>query len=161
MPSTWNGEPITAADLAKRLVRPARGSAKLARMKKKRMADDRESRNKTKVRKRDGHCRWPHATDEERELCRRERSECAHLTHKGAGGDVLTIRSKPNLMINVCKPVHQGPGSLHAGDRKVSFLTAEKADGPLVFYERRGRSAWAEVGRELWPGVLAPRKDQR
>jgi hypothetical protein len=123
-------------------------------------ADARESANKTKVRKRDGHCRWPHLTPEARELCRRERSEVAHLTHKGAGGDPQTLRSKPDRMIHVCKPTHQGPGSLHAGDRKVVFLTPQKAEGPLAFLERRGRDRWAEIGREIFVGVLAPARQR-
>lgn len=134
--------------------KPARGTAKLARIERKRKADNREDANKAKVRKRDGHCRWPHSDPDLRELCRRSRPEVAHLTHKGMGGDPQTIRSKPELMIRVC--CHQGAGSLHSGDRRVTFLSPAKADGPLAFLEKRG-SKWVEVDRELWPGVLAPR----
>ena len=133
--------------------KPIRGTAKLHRIERKRRADNREDVQKTKVRKRDGHCRWPHADPDQRELCRRTRTEVAHLTAKGMGGDPLTIRSKAHLMIRVC--CHQGPGSLHSGDRKVLFLTEKKADGPLAFLERRRGEKWAEVGRELWPGLLA------
>lgn len=156
MPLTWYGDEITPEDMAERLKKPARGAAKLDRIVRKRKADDREDREKTKVRKRDGHCRWPHLDPDARELCRRTRTEVAHLTHKGMGGDPRTIRSRAPLMIRVC--CHQGPGSLHSGDRKVQFLSPQKADGPLAFLERRGREKWAEVARELWPGVLAPRK---
>lgn len=137
--------------------KPMRGSAKLDRIVRKRKADNREDREKTKVRKRDGHCRWPHADPDHRELCRRTRTEVAHINHKGMGGDPQTIRSRAPLMIRVC--CHQGPGSLHSGDRRVQFLSPEKADGPLAFLERRG-GKWAEVDRELWPGVLAPRKER-
>jgi hypothetical protein len=133
--------------------KPQRGTAKLARITRKSKADNREDAEKGKVRKRDGHCRWPHLSPDHRELCRRTRTEVAHLTHKGMGGDPLTIRSRAPLMIHVC--CHQGAGSLHSGDRKVLYLTAEKANGPLAFLERRG-AKWAEVARELWPGVLAP-----
>lgn len=132
--------------------KPPRGSAKLARIRKKKKADHREDVEKGKVRKRDGHCRWPHLDPDQRELCRRTRTEVAHLTHKGMGGDPLTIRSKATLMVRVC--CHQGPGSLHSGDRKVLYLTKEKANGPCAFLERRGPK-WVEVARELWPGVLA------
>ena len=132
--------------------KPVRGTAKLARIVRKRQADTREDREKTKVRKRDGHCRWPHLNPDHRELCRRTRTEVAHIGHKGMGGDPQTVRSRANKMIRVC--CHQGPGSLHSGDRKVLYLTPEKADGPLAFLERRGLK-WIEVARELWPGVLA------
>lgn len=135
--------------------KPMRGTAKLARIRKQAKADTREDAEKAKVRKRDGHCRWPHLTPEQRELCRRTRTEVAHLTHKGMGGDPLTIRSRQELMIRVC--CHQGPGSLHAGDRRVAYLSPKKADGPLAFSERRAKKAWVEVARELSPGVLAPK----
>jgi hypothetical protein len=132
--------------------KPVRGSAKLARIEKKRKADNREDAEKAKVRKRDGHCRWPHLDPDQRELCRRTRTEVGHLTHKGMGGDPQTIRSRAPLMVRVC--CHQGPGSLHSGDRKVLFLTPEKANGPLAFLERRVGEKWVEIARELWPGVL-------
>ncbi len=150
---TWSGEEITEAEIRTSLQKPERGSAKLARIVRKRKADNREDAEKAKVRKRDGHCRWPHLDPGQRELCRRSRTEVAHLTHKGMGGDPLTIRSKSHLMIRVC--CHQGVGSLHSGDRRVMYLTPQKADGPLAFLERRGREKWAEVAREIWPGVLA------
>lgn len=138
------------------LLKPARGTKKLEHIASQKKADSKEDAEKAKVRKRDGHCRWPHLTPEAKELCRREVSEVAHMSAKGAGGDKLSIRSQAKLMIRVCKPVHQGPGSLHAGDRKVVYLTKDKAAGPLAFLERRGREKWAEVARELFPGVLAP-----
>lgn len=147
--------PAFDPDLARSLQKPSRGTAKVERIVRKRQADKREDAEKDKVRKRDGHCRWPHLDSVQKELCQRTRTEVAHLTHKGMGGDPLTIRSKAPLMIRVC--CHQGPGSLHSGDRKVLYLTTKKADGPLAFLERRGQK-WAEVARELFPGILAPVK---
>lgn len=144
--------PAFDPDVADALKRPARGTAKLERIQRHKRADAREDREKTKVRKRDGHCRWPHLNPDHRELCLRTRTEVAHLSHKGIGGDPLTIRSRAPLMVRVC--CHQGPGSLHSGDRRVVYLTPEKADGPLAFLERRGKK-WAEVAREIYPGVLA------
>lgn len=152
MPTTWDGQPLDKPDLRK----PPRGTAKRAHIRRQKTADSKEEQNKTKVRMRDGHCRWPHLTPEDRELCKRSVRHVAHLSHKGNGGDSQTVRSVPELMIAVCAPVHQGPGSLHAGDRKVVFLTPKKAEGPLAFLERRGRSKWAEVARELWPGFWKP-----
>ncbi len=151
--------PAFDPELARSLQKPTRGAAKVERIVKKRQADNREDAEKDKVRKRDGHCRWPHLDSIQRELCQRTRTEVAHLTHKGIGGDPLTIRSKAPLMIRVC--CHQGPGSLHSGDRKVAYLTKKKADGPLAFFERRAGGKWAEVARELFPGLLAPQKDRR
>lgn len=153
MPLTWSGDEITPADVARSLQKPARGAAKYQRRERHAKADTREARHKTTVRKRDGYrSRWP--GDDGQPL------EVAHLTHKGLGGDVQTLRSVPALMILVSRAVHQGPYSLHSGDRRVVFLTPEKASGPVAFLERRG-GKWAEVARELWPGVLAPRKDAR
>lgn len=152
MATTWDGQPITAEDIAKRLQKPPRGAAKHAHRQRHAQANTREARHKTAVRKRDSYTsRWP--GDDGQPL------EVAHLTHKGAGGDVDTIRSVQALMILVSRAVHQGPRSLHSGDRRVLFLTPEKANGPVAFLERRG-GKWAEVGRELWPGVLAQKKGE-
>lgn len=133
--------------------KPVRGEAKAQQREKQTKADSRESRHKSTVRKRDSQrSRWP--GDDGQPL------EVAHLSHKGMGGDVTTVRSVPALMILVSRAVHQGPKSLHSGDRMVKFLTKEKADGPVVFLEKQG-TKWIEVGRELWPGMLAPKKDAR
>jgi hypothetical protein len=150
MPSTWDGEPLPPPNLQK----PSRGEAKADHRKRHADADNREERNKTKVRRRDSHrSRWP--GDDGQPL------EVAHLNHKGIGGDSTTARSVTPLMILVSKAVHQGPKSLHSGDRKVLFLTPEKADGPCAFLERVSRvgNVWKEIGRELWPGQLAPEKN--
>ncbi len=149
MPTMWNGEPLPAPDLTK----PARGFAKHERRERHAKADDREARNKTAVRKRDSYrSRWP--GDEGQPL------EVAHLTHKGMGGDINTVRSVPALMILVSRDVHQGPHSLHTDRKRIQFLTPEKANGPVAFLEKRG-TKWVEIARELWPGMLAPQKDCR
>lgn len=155
-PTTWNGDELTPADLAKRLQKPARGEAKADHRKRHASADSREDRNKSKARKRDSYrSRWPgdHGTV----------LEVAHLTHKGIGGDAETSRSVPELMVLVSKAVHQGPRSLHSGDKRILFLTPEKANGPCAFLERVSRvgNVWKEIARELWPGTLAPPKDTR
>jgi hypothetical protein len=152
---TWNGDPITEDDIRERLKKPARGEAKAAHRERHATADTREARHKTAVRRRDsGRSRWP--GDEGQPL------EVAHLTHKGIGGDALTLRSVPLLMILVSRDVHQGPRSLTSGDLRVVFLTDEQANGPCAFLERVSRvgNVWREVGRELWPGMLAPAKER-
>lgn len=133
--------------------KPVRGEKKAEHREKQAKADTKEARNKSAVRKRDSHrSRWPNDTGTILEV--------AHLTHKGMGGDPNTERSVQPLMILVSRDVHQGPMSLHSGDRRVQFLTKEKANGPVAFLEKRG-GKWAEIARELWPGQLAPAKDAR
>lgn len=145
--------PAFDPSLAERLSKPVRGLAKHQRRDKRAKADTREARNKTTVRKRDGYkSRWPWDTGTILEV--------AHLTHKGMSSDINTTRSIPALMVLVSREVHQGPHSLHSGDKRIVFLTKEKADGPVAFLEKRG-GRWAEIDRELWPGMLAPRKDAR
>lgn len=135
------------------LQKPVRGEKKHAHREKQKTADSKEARNKTAVRKRDSYrSRWPNDTGTPLEV--------AHLTHKGMGGDPNTERSVPALMILVSRDVHQGPKSLHSGDRRVQFLSKEKANGPVAFLEKRG-GKWVEIARELWPGQLAPAKDAR
>lgn len=146
--------PAFDPELAEGLQKPVRGKAKAEHRQRHADADTREERNKTKVRRRDSHrSRWP--GDDGMPL------EVAHLNHKGIGGDSQTIRSVTPLMILVSKDVHQGPRSLTSGDKRVVFLTDEKADGPCAFLERVSRvgNVWKEIGRELWPGQLAPEKN--
>lgn len=146
MPTAWDGSPLDPPKLAK----PSRGEKKHEHRQRHAKADAREARHKTTVRKRDWYrSRWP--GDDATPL------EVAHLTHKGIGGDAKTERSIPALMVLVSRAVHQGPRSLHSGDRRVVFLTPECANGPIAFHEKRG-GKWIEVAREQWPGKLAPAK---
>lgn len=135
--------------------KPHRGEAKAERRARRAAANSREDRNKSKVRVRDSRrSRWPGDDGEPLEV--------AHLTHKGISSDINTTRSVPALMITLSRQMHQGPRSLHSGDLRVLFLTPEKANGPCAFLERVSRvpDVWREVGRELWPGMLAPRKER-
>jgi hypothetical protein len=143
--------------------KPARGTFKLERARRSREAHTNEKFEKGKVREREakverghGPCRWPHRTEDERVICRREPKEVAHLQHKKSGGDKQTIRSRRHLMIHVCRRIHK---LIDAKLGKVEFLDAlMKADGALVFLERaRVTEDWHEVGRETSPGVLARR----
>jgi hypothetical protein len=68
------------AELAKSLEKPFRGAAKLDRIKRGKRAHAKEDAQKAKVRKRDGHCRWPHLSPDLRELCKRTQTEVAHLS---------------------------------------------------------------------------------
>lgn len=139
--------------------KPERGSAKRKRIKDSMTTASKEAVNKSKAKARDGYrCRWPHETALDREVCRREVKESSHYKAKGIGGD-HGHRSKVEDSITFCRPTHQGPGSIHAGKKKVEPLDPKlKMSGPCVFFENRGtfkKPKWVEVGREIHVGVLA------
>lgn len=51
---------------------------------------------------------------------------------------------------------HQGPGSIHAGEKRVDPLSPDGANGPCLFLEKRG-GRWIEAGREIHLGILESR----
>lgn len=132
--------------------KPAKGSARRARIARRLEVEAREDAEKQKVRRRDGKCRWPHQTTEEQELCRRTQKHVHHVFAKGMGGD-HGLRSKADLMLYADADVHEGPLSFHQKNRRVVFLTPMKCLGPLAFEEKRG-GQWVLVGEELSIGVL-------
>ncbi len=134
--------------------KPAHGSARRERIRRALKREDKEEAVKRAVRRRDGHCRWPHLTRDERELCARTRREVAHVFAKGMGGDPQLLRTTRELMVWVDVDVHQGPQSFHAQNRRVVFLTPKKTDGALAFEEKRG-GRWVRIAEEISVGVLA------
>ena len=100
-----------------------------------------EDAEKRKVRLRDVICRWPDCED-----CRRykTRLEVAHLEAKGMGGDKSSLRSVASKMILCCFLVHQGPRSLHSGDRRITPLTEHGTNGPCSF-EMATEAGWITV----------------
>ena len=116
----------------------------MARRDRRRAIEAHEDAEKRKVRVRDRVCRWPNCPE-----CRRYKSrlEVAHLDAKGIGGD-HGERSTADRMVLLCMLVHQGPRSLHSGDRRIEPLTVAGANGPCAFYEADEQRGWIVVGIE-------------
>ncbi len=101
------------------------------RAEKKAAVKKHELSEKAKVRKRDKTCRWPACPCAKLGI----RLEVAHLENKAMGGDPQQIRTQAAKMILLCHTVHQGPLSLHSGDRKIEPLTTAGTSGPCRFWE--------------------------
>lgn len=103
----------------------------LARHAKRKALRAHEAAEKAAVRRRDVRCRWPNCRD-----CATTptRLEVAHLDAKGIGGD-HGQRTSADRMILLCFPAHQGPRSLHSGDKRIEPLTELGTDGPCLFLE--------------------------
>jgi hypothetical protein len=127
--------------------KPRRGSGREELLERRRVIRDQERNNKDEVRDRDPHCRWPHATAHERLSCSLQPREIAHRKSKGAGGNKDGSRNTVLNLISFCRPVHQGPGSIHAGKKRVEPLTEYGTRGPCVYLEKRG-DVWLEIGRD-------------
>lgn len=126
----------------------------ISRHKRKVARESFEADQKAKVRRRDGAatswrgCRWPL---DDCPYCSQKmklRKEVAHINDKGMGGD-HGLRSSADQMMLFCHLIHQGPDSIHSGDREVRMRTKAGTDGPCDFYHH-GKC----VGREVRPGVL-------
>lgn len=107
-----------------------------------------EETEKRKVRKRDPICRWPRCDCGKHRL----RLEVAHIENKGSGGD-HGRRSSAAQMVRLCVRRHQGPVSLHSGDLEIEYLTPERANGPLAFYQRGEDGKLFMVAQETAPFV--------
>lgn len=127
--------------------KPVKGTEKARLRAKRRGIADGEREAKAEVRRRDPHCRWPHVTKQERLECSLQPNEVAHRQSKGAGGNKDGSRNVVENLITFCRAVHQGPGSLHGGRKRVEPLTTKGTRGPCVYFEKRG-DLWLEVGRD-------------
>jgi hypothetical protein len=136
--------------------KPAKGSYKRERVARSLQRENKEDAAKRLAKKRDGHCRWPHATTVDRVVCRQSHLEAAHYKGKGMGGNKDGSRNVRKNLITFCLEVHNPlyPNSIHAGRKRVRALTPELMDGPCAFDEKRA-GRWVEVGQEISVGVLA------
>lgn len=102
-----------------------------------------EKEQKAKVVARDGvhYCRLVPGCAE------REKHETCHVVNKGAGGD-HGERSSADQMIRGCFFHHQGRWSLHSGDLRVEYLTAEGTNGPIQVWGTDPQGQEYLVGRE-------------
>lgn len=140
-----------------RLRKPVKGSGLIDRKDRRKTIVTSERSEKLTVRRRDVRCRWPDC-----EYCRRykPRLEVAHLNAKAIGGD-HGIRSTADQMMLLCFLVHQGPRSLHSGDRKVETLTPLGTNGPCRYWLNDEQTGWRVVHTEdfNWRGVTLPAED--
>ena len=140
----------------------SKAAARAARDAEKQDVKDKEDRNKSMARRRDGwQCRFPRCA------CHRLRlhPEVAHCDgDKGMGGDHGT-KSHVSQLICLCRARHRESRiSLHRKTLRIEFLTPEKADGPVKWwvdiamladpYDQR--PAWVVLGYETAVHVLAP-----
>lgn len=126
--------------------RPARGTAKAERRRKRAALDREERETKAQVRRRDLRlCQVP--------KCYRRDVEVAHVKAKGMGGDHGTRTTTANL-ICVCAGHHRGPTiSLHAGTLRVEARDPERGmNGPRDWFVKQGEH-WVE----FWIASLAER----
>lgn len=143
-----------------------KAEAKAERQGKKAAIVEKEDRNKTAARKRDGWmCRFPRCG------CHQVRThpECAHVDgDKWMGGDHGTKSHHSQLMC-LCPNRHKDSRiSLHFKTLRIEFLTAKKANGPVRWYldttaltkaatqRISGDEKWAVLATETEPRVLAP-----
>lgn len=121
--------------------KPPKGSYLIARKDRRKKIQALEDAEKAKVRARDRFCRWPDCED-----CRRyaTRLEVAHLYDKGMGGD-HGERSTADQMLLLCFLAHQGPRSLHSGDRRITPITNRGTNGPCKFEIQDEQVGWKVV----------------
>lgn len=148
MATTWSGEPLPDVDL----VKPARGSAILAREAIEAEADKLEREQKGAAKKRDGRCRWPEA-----HKCRGGELEAAHIVDASRGGE-MDARN----LVTLCPWYHRrGPESIHGKQLKIEVEEDDRgAWGPLSFwrqtgeFDELGQPVYFLIARETAPFVL-------
>ena len=128
--------------------KPAKGTERKRLAAKRKRVRDVEVSAKNLVRFRDPHCRWPHRTVEERVACARAHNEVAHIDGKGMGGNKDGSRNVVENLITVCAPTHQGPGSMHAGMKRIWPLNAVLGSRGPCSYQEKVDGAWIEIGRD-------------
>lgn len=150
MPTDFWGSEITAADVADRLKKPARGSAILAREEVAAAMEAIERREKAIAKKRDGHCRWP-----EKHTCRGGELEAAHIVDASLGGAMDAAN-----LVTFCPWIHRrGPESIHGKQLKVETETERGAFGALSFWRQTGefddlgQPTYFLVAREIAPFI--------
>lgn len=150
--------------------KPSKFASRLEREAGKQEVRDKEDRNKTAARKRDGWmCRFPRCVCHSLRL----HPEVAHLVAKGMGGDHGHRSHVSNLMC-LCPARHQDSRiSLHANTLRIEPLTHHGTNGPVMWmldltavfkgaHQRRsGDEQWVVLAVEEAPRVLAPLTHQQ
>lgn len=152
------------------LPKPSRTARKLAKREGRAETVRLENKEKAKVRKRDGGCRFPMCGCKKMGM----RAEVSHDEHKGWNGQqTKRERSVSSKMVQMCDHRHQfGAVSRHKGTLRTEFLTENGYDGPVAWslnlfglwpvpFVSRQDEAWFEVARESAPGRLLPCTDRQ
>lgn len=151
--------------------KPSRTARKLAKLKDRQELVNAEEREKRKVRKRDGRCRFPLCG------CRKLRLnlEVSHDEHKGWNGPATKRAVSTDVgMIYLCNHRHQfGRISRHMGTLRIRHLTEARNNGPVAWdidlreIPMSGAGSnlreplWFEVARESAVQQLEPLTDQQ
>lgn len=113
--------------------KPAKGEAWLESKKRSRERKAAEDAVMASVRKQDGQCRYP--------LCahrtKKPRLECAHMEHRGMGGNPTGDKTQPEKLITLCFIDH---GAFDRGELDIIPLSADKGT--------RGPCSWHVLNKE-------------
>ena len=139
------------------LAKPAPGTLKKERAKRKRSRKAHELEQMKAVHERDVTCRFPGCG------CRYHNrpKQCAHIHHRGMGGNPSGDRTLQQLMILLCVDRHQdGVLSLDRGTLRCEPLTDRGTDGPVEWSLRVEHGGeWIVLATESAPHVLLPLTD--
>lgn len=123
--------------------KPERGARRMELLHKRASRRTLEKAAKAYVRVRDkGECRVPGCTN----LKHGWAWNCAHLEHKGMGGDRLLDRTQADKMIGLCHPHHLGARSHHSGDLRIEPTTPHGTSGPCEFWLSDEQARWECLG---------------
>lgn len=104
--------------------KPLRGAYAAERKAKQRQHKDAERSIMSAVKAEDGHrCRYPRCTEGP--------IECAHMRHRGMGGNRALDRTVPDGLISLCRRHH---ALLDRGDLEIIPLTNRQWRGPCAYY---------------------------
>lgn len=128
-----------------------RDQAKAAKKQKVENACDRAKRRDEKLAPKTRGCRWIHHTPDERKACREAKwREAMHYRPRSVAPEKADDEKN---IVTGCPRTHQGPGSIHDGQKRFVILDPTLGTaGPLACEQKIG-GKWVEVGREAAPGV--------
>jgi hypothetical protein len=125
------------------LPKPVKGTHRRELLAKRAAIREAEKRVKAQVKIRDrGECRVPGC----KALKQGWAWNCAHLEHKGMGGDKGLDRTQTDKLIGLCHPHHLGARSHHSGDLRIEPTTAQGTSGPCDFWLSDEQARWVFLG---------------
>jgi hypothetical protein len=110
--------------------KPAKGTHWLEGRKRRADRKAAEDAVMREAKQRDGYtCRWPKCEY----MPKKPRIECAHLEHRGMGGNPSGDRTQRHKLITLCVVHH---GMLDGPNYEIEPVTSAGTDGPVAFYRR-------------------------